>query len=106
MGEQISVQFHSEHFELLTKLRGTANTGRGVMKLYESGEAFAADMGVPVSKMEESIEARIQTSMKIAQRILAAILGTKLLARWVQGRGFITTPFRKPTSQHSPLHSR
>ena len=29
--EQISVQSHSEHSELPTKLRGTANTGRGVM---------------------------------------------------------------------------
>ena len=45
----------------------TLNTGRGVMKLCESGGAFAADMGVPVSKMEESIEASIQTSLKIAQ---------------------------------------
>ena len=26
-----------------------------------------------------------------AQRILAAILGTKLLARWVQGRSFTST---------------
>ena len=42
-------------------------TGRGVMKLCESGGAFAADMGVPVSKMEESIEACIQTYLKIAQ---------------------------------------
>ena len=37
------------------------------MKLCESGGAFAVDMGVPVSKMEESIEAHIQTSLKIAQ---------------------------------------
>ena len=27
------------------------------MKFYESGAALAEDMGVPVSKMEESIEA-------------------------------------------------
>ena len=32
-------------------------TGRAVMKFYESGAALAQDMGVPVSKMEESIEA-------------------------------------------------
>ena len=65
--KQTSVQSQSEHSELPTKLRGTANTGRGVMKLYESGGAFAVDMGVPVSKLEELIEAHIQTSLKIAQ---------------------------------------
>ena len=72
----------------------------------------AADMGVPVSKMEESIEALIQTSLKSAQdhvggtqRILAASLGTKLPARWAQGRSPSTTPFREPISQHN-LHCR
>ena len=37
------------------------------MKLRESGGASAADMEVPVSKMEESIEACIQASLKTAQ---------------------------------------
>ena len=32
-------------------------SGRGVMKLCESGGALAVDMGVPVSQMEESIAA-------------------------------------------------
>merc|ERR1719383_79528 len=41
-------------------------TGRGVMKFYESGAALAQDMGVPVSKMEESIEAHYQASLKAA----------------------------------------
>ena len=32
------------------------------MKFYESGAALARDMGVPVSKMEESIEASLETA--------------------------------------------
>ena len=39
-------------------------TERGVMKLYESGAALSQDMGVPVSKMEDSIEAHYQASLK------------------------------------------
>merc|ERR1712187_537101 len=31
-------------------------TGRGVMKFYESGEAFAKDIGVPVSVLEETLK--------------------------------------------------
>ena len=42
-------------------------TGRGVMKFYESGAALAQDMGVSVSKMEESIEAHYQASLKTAK---------------------------------------
>ena len=38
--------------------------GRGLMKFYESGAAVAQDVGVPVSKMEESIEAHYQASLK------------------------------------------
>ena len=128
------------------------------MKFYEYGAALAPDMGVPVSKMWESIEAHIQASSKTvqdlvgepfpaypcgkwqdgfrtevlpcrgygsacledgrinrspysrflencpgsqwsrSQRILAASLGTKLPARWAQGRSSTTTPFRKPIS--------
>ena len=60
--EQTSVPSCSKHGELLMKL-----SGRGVMKLCETGGASAADMGVPVSKMEESIEACIQASLKTAQ---------------------------------------
>ena len=37
-------------------------TRHGVMKLHESGAALAQDMGVPVSKIEDSIEA--QASLK------------------------------------------
>ena len=37
------------------------------MKLQESGTTLALDMGVPVSKMWESIEALIQASLKTAQ---------------------------------------
>ena len=63
-------------------------------------------MGVFVSKMGESIEARIQASLNTAQDhdggpypcILAASLGTKFPARWAQGRSFTTTSFREPIS--------
>ena len=39
-------------------------TGRGVRKLHESGTALAEDMGVPVSKTSDSIEAHYQASLK------------------------------------------
>merc|ERR1719235_966878 len=37
------------------------------MKYYESGEALAKDMGVPLSKLEESHEAHYQASQKMAK---------------------------------------
>jgi len=40
-------------------------TGRGVMKYYESGAALAADMGVPVSVLEETHEGHYQASKKM-----------------------------------------
>ena len=46
------VAWHCKHY-----------TGRAVMKFYESG----ADMGVSVSKMEKSIEAHYQASLKTAK---------------------------------------
>ena len=42
-------------------------TGRGVMKLHESGTALAEGMGVPVSKMPGSIEVLCQASLKTAK---------------------------------------
>ena len=42
-------------------------TGRGVRKLHESGTALAEDMGVPVSKTPDSIEAHYQASLKTAR---------------------------------------
>ena len=41
--------------------------GREEKSFYESGAALAEDMGMPVSKMWESIEAQIQASLKTAQ---------------------------------------
>ena len=41
--------------------------GRGEKSFYKSGAALAEDMGMPVSKMWESIEAQIQASLKTAQ---------------------------------------
>ena len=43
------------------------NTGRGVMKFYESGAALAQDIGVSVSKKEKSIEAHYQASWETAK---------------------------------------
>ena len=43
------------------------HTGRGVTKFYESGAALAPDMAVPVSKMQDSVEAHNQDSLKTAQ---------------------------------------
>ena len=42
-------------------------TGRGVRKLHESGTALAEDMGVPVSKTPDSIEAHYRASLKTAR---------------------------------------
>ena len=42
-------------------------SGREVMKFYESGAALAQDIGVPVSKMEESSEAQHLASLKTAE---------------------------------------
>merc|ERR1712025_521225 len=39
-------------------------TGRGVMKYYESGEALAKDMGVPLSVLEEEHETHYQAAKK------------------------------------------
>merc|ERR1712048_571360 len=39
-------------------------TGRGVMKFYENGEAFAKDMGVPLSTLESTHEAHYQAAKK------------------------------------------
>merc|ERR1712050_576031 len=40
-------------------------TGRGVMKFYESGEALAKDMGVPVAVLEETHEGHYQAAKKM-----------------------------------------
>merc|ERR1719183_1487247 len=39
-------------------------TGRGVMKFYESGEALAKDMGVPLSVLEETHKAHYEAAKK------------------------------------------
>merc|ERR1719195_2464091 len=40
-------------------------TGRGVMKFYESGEALAKDMGVPVSVLEQTHDDHYQAAKKM-----------------------------------------
>merc|ERR1711972_1149876 len=39
-------------------------TGRGVMKFYENGEAFAKDVGVPVSVLEETHQTHYESAKK------------------------------------------
>ena len=70
-------------------------TGRRVTRFHDSCAALALDMGVLVSKMEESIAAHCQASLKTAQdpdgvvqRVLAASLGTHLLASRGSGKKF------------------
>ena len=62
------------------------------MKLCESGGASAADMGVPDSKMEESIEARIQANLKTAQDPDGAV--PSVSSRQVSGRSSWQDGFR------------
>merc|ERR1711877_92749 len=50
-GEEI--MWHCKHY-----------TGRGVMKFYETGEALAKDMGVPLSVLEETHEGHYQAAKK------------------------------------------
>ena len=76
------------------------------MKLCESGGPLAADMGVPVSKMEESIAAHYHPSLRTAQdpdggpfpAYPSGKSRTKLLARRVQERSFTTVGERAPMS--------
>merc|ERR1711979_161127 len=49
----MGIIWHAKHY-----------TGRGVMKYYESGEAFAKDMGVPLSVLEEEHEKHFQSAKK------------------------------------------
>eukprot|EP00420_Gonyaulax_spinifera_P034213 CAMPEP_0197884004 /NCGR_PEP_ID=MMETSP1439-20131203/10603_1 /TAXON_ID=66791 /ORGANISM="Gonyaulax spinifera, Strain CCMP409" /LENGTH=705 /DNA_ID=CAMNT_0043503733 /DNA_START=74 /DNA_END=2191 /DNA_ORIENTATION=+ len=47
------IHWHCKHY-----------TGRGVMKFYESGQALASDMGVPLSVLEETHDAHYQAAKK------------------------------------------
>merc|ERR1719229_1875563 len=47
------IHWHCKHY-----------TGRGVMKFYESGEALAADMGVPLSVLEKTHDEHYQAAKK------------------------------------------
>ena len=58
-------------------------TGRGVMKFYELGAALAQDMGVPVSKMEETVEAHYQASSKTDQDPDGGLYPAYRSRRWV-----------------------
>merc|ERR1740138_1707217 len=47
------IHWHCKHY-----------TGRGVMKFYESGEAFAKDMGVPLATLEKSHQDHYEAAKK------------------------------------------
>merc|ERR1712010_107296 len=47
------IHWHCKHY-----------TGRGVMKFYETGEALAKDMGVPLATLEATHEAHFQAAKK------------------------------------------
>ena len=79
-------------------------TGRGVMKLHESGAALAGDMGVLVSKMQDSIEARIQASLKAAQDPDGAV--PSVSKRQVSGRSFWQDGFRNEVLPQRHFGSR
>ena len=51
MAASDEIAWHCKHY-----------TAHKIMKFYESGAALAHDMGVPVAKMEESIEASLKTA--------------------------------------------
>ena len=53
MAASDEIAWHCKHY-----------AGHKIMKFYESGAALAQDMGVPVSKMEESIEASFENGRK------------------------------------------
>ena len=82
-------------------------TGRGVMKFRESGAAPCRgygstrleNVGIDRSPHPDFLEIGPGSRWSRTQRILAASLGTNLLARWVQDRSFTTTSFREPISQ-------
>merc|ERR1712232_1290112 len=48
------IHWHCKHY-----------TGRGVMKFYESGKALAADMGVPLSVLEETHQGHYEAAKKM-----------------------------------------
>merc|ERR1711953_1528046 len=48
------IHWHCKHY-----------TGRGVMKFYENGEAFAKDIGVPVSVLEETHQTHYESAKKM-----------------------------------------
>ena len=54
------------HTETSDEVAGIAKryTGRGVTQFDESGATLAENMGVTVSKMQDSVEAHHQTSLK------------------------------------------
>ena len=80
-------------------------TRHGVMKLHESGAALAQDMGVPVSKIEDSIEAQASLKTDTDGGGYPASPNGKSRDEASQERSCTIRSFREPISQHSPLSS-
>ena len=82
------------------------------MKFHESGaapcrgygSACLEDRRISRSPYSSFLENCPGSWWSRSQRIPAASLGTKLPARWAQGRSSTTTPFRKPISLSAETH--
>ena len=82
-------------------------TGRRVTRFYDSGAASALDMGMLVSKMEESIEAHCQASLKTTQdpdggpfpAYPAGKSWDEVPGKTGSGKKFSAMSFREPISQ-------
>ena len=108
MEEQTSVPSCSKHGELLMKLPGMRmllwTRSHEALRVWCSicrgyGSACLEDGRINRSPYSSFLEVGPGSRWSRSQRILAASLGTKLLARCFQDRSFTTTSFREPISQ-------
>ena len=95
MAASDEIAWHCKHYN-----------GHKITKFYESGTALSQDMRVPVSKMEESLEASLKTAENPDGGPYSTLTrevshGMKPLARRAQGRSSTTTSSREPTSRDS-----
>ena len=103
MKEQTSVPSRSG--QLLMKLPGRANATLDAESLSSASLVehlpCLGDGRINRSPHSSFLENGSRSRWSRSQRILAANLGTKLLAKGVQESCSITTSFREPISQHS-----
>ena len=80
--------------------------GSGVTLCLGYGSTCLEDVGINRSPHAGFLENCSGSRRSRSQRIQAATLGTKLLARQVQGRSSSTTPFRKPISLSAEMNGK